>query len=77
MLKQVDATRIKPRVDRIKGLQKGLQRVHKRIIKETKELVKDLDTYHKELILKPQHPAGDDAFVSSYVSIAHDKDAQP
>jgi hypothetical protein len=56
MFKQIDTTRIKPRLDRIKGLQKGMQRVHKRIVKETKELVKDLDAYHRELFVKPQHP---------------------
>lgn len=55
MFKQIDTTRIKPRLDKIKGLQKGMQRVHKRIVKETKELIKDLDVYHKELIVKPQH----------------------
>lgn len=51
MFKQIDTIRIKPRLDKIKGLQKGLQRVHKRIVKETKELVKDLDMYHRELLV--------------------------
>ena len=52
MLKQVQTSRVQPRLEKIKRLSKGLQRVHKRIITETKELVKDLDLYHKELIVK-------------------------
>lgn len=67
MIKQIDTSRIKPRVIKIQRLTKGLERVHRKIVKEHQELIKDLDAYHKGIV---------SASLSSSVSIAHGTDGQ-
>ena len=44
-------TRIQPRLQKIKGMSNGVQRVIKRIAHEHVELFKDIDKYHRELLL--------------------------
>lgn len=50
MIKQVDASRVQARLQKMKGMQKGIQRVHKKLIHEHKQLAKELDEYHKEIV---------------------------
>ena len=49
--KAVPATKLNTRIRTVKGLTKGLQRVHSKVVQEHKEMVKELVEYHKDMLL--------------------------